>query len=478
MNDVKLALQPNEVADCRDGLILDAAQRASKYLKGVRERRVAPTPEAVAGLDGLKGEMSDGETAADVVLEMLDAFGSPATVANAGGRYFGFVNGGATPAAMAANVLAAAWDQNTALRVMSPAATVLEDTALRWIRDLLGLPPGSGGSFVSGATMATFTCLAAARQALLAAQGWDVESLGLFDAPPVQVIVSEEVHIAVKKALGLLGLGRDRVLTVPTDSQGRLRVDSIPKITGPTILSIQAGNVNSGSFDPAKDICAAVPKEHTWVHVDGAFGLWAACSPEYARLLEGFSDADSWATDGHKWLNLPYDCGILFVRNAEALHRAMSLEAAYLQAGTEREPMQWGPEMSRRARGVEAWAGLKSLGRAGLAAMIERTCRLAKRFADVLQAAGYEILNDVVINQVLVSFGSDTLTRSVVEAVQRDGTCWCGGTVWHGRYAMRISVCSWATDEHDVDLSLAAFIRIARECKEESKFASPIDARP
>lgn len=420
--------------------------------------------------------MPEQATAADAVLEMLDLFGSPATVANAGGRYFGFVNGGATPAALVANVLAAAWDQNTALRVMSPVAAVLEDTALEWIRNLLRLPPACAGSFVSGATMATFTCLAAARQALLRAQGWDVESQGLFNAPPIQVIASEEVHVSVKKALGMLGLGRDRISTVPTDSQGRQRVDLIPKITGPTILCIQAGNVNSGSFDRAKDICTAVPKEHTWVHVDGAFGLWAACSPQYAHLLDGFSDSDSWATDGHKWLNLPYDCGILFVRDAGALHRAMSLDAAYLQAGTEREPMQWGPEMSRRARGVEAWAALKSIGRAGLATMIERTCRHASRFADGLRAAGYEILNDVVINQVLVSFGSDRLTKSVVESVQHDGTCWCGGTVWHGRYAMRISVCSWATDEHNVDLSLAAFIRIARECKEQSKFATESNA--
>jgi len=460
---IKLREVPEAGGDCREMLMLDAAQRGFRYLHGIRQRNVAPKREALAGLECFREAIPNGPTSANAVLEMLDTFGSPATVANAGGRYFGFVNCGAVPAALAANVLAAAWDQNTALRVMSPVAVALEDIALNWIRDLLKLPAGSAGAFVSGASMASFTCLAAARHALLAAQGWDVEAHGLFGAPPIQVIVSEESHVAVRKALALVGLGRDRIVTVPADSQGRLRVERLPKITVPTILCIQAGNVNTGSYDPAKEICAVVPKDLTWVHVDGAFGLWAAASPQYAHLMDGFADADSWATDGHKWLNLPYDCGVVFVGQATALYDAMKLDASYLRPGTEREPMHWSPEMSRRGRGVEAWAALKSLGRTGVADLIERTCRHARRFAESLRAAGYEVLNEVAINQVLVSFGSEEVTRAVIDAVQRDGTCWCGSTVWQGRYAMRISVCSWVTDDHDVELSLAAMLRIAGE---------------
>ena len=444
-------------------LILDAAQRGANYLESMDTRRVGPSPADLANLAHLAGPLPTGPTDPATVLADLDRHGSPATIANSSGRYFGFVNGGSLPAARAANVLAAAWDQNVALRAMSPVSAFLEDLALEWSRELLGLPAGSAGALVTGATMANLTGLAAARQHLLAAQGWNAQTDGLFGAPPLSVIVSDESHISVRKALALLGLGGNRVTRVPTDSHGRLRADLLPPITGPTIVCLQAGNVNTGAFDPARALTEHPLRGQLWLHVDGAFGLWAAASPKTAHLMDGFSSCDSWCTDGQKWLNVPYDCGFAFVRHPEALFHSMNFDAAYLQQSADREPMQWGPEMSRRARGIEVWAALRSLGRSGVADLIDRTCAHARRFADELRAAGADILNDVVINQVLVRFGSDELTRAVVAALQADGTCWCGGTVWQGRAAMRISVSSWATSDDDVDRSLAAMLRLWRQ---------------
>jgi glutamate/tyrosine decarboxylase-like PLP-dependent enzyme len=449
------------IRDAAD-LVEAAARRARRYLETVRDRRVFPTPEAVAALDTFDEPMPDEGVPADEVLAALDEIGSPATVASAGGRYFGFVIGGSVPAAVAASVLAAAWDQNVVMRVTSPVAARLEEIALGWVRSLLGLPDQSAGILVTDATIANFTCLAAARHALLERQGWNVEAKGLFGAPEIPVVVGEEVHASALKALALLGLGRKRVIAVPTDAQGRMRADALPTLSHPAIVCIQAGNVNSGAFDPAADICRVVHDAGGWVHVDGAFGLWAACSPDRAHLVQDFPQADSWATDGHKWLNVPYDCGIAFVREPQALLRAMHMHADYFQVGREWEPMHWGPDASRRTRGVEVWAALQSLGRRGVADLVERTCRYAARMADGLRNAGFEILNEVVINQVLVSFGGDARTKAVIDAVQRDGTCWCGGTVWHGRYAMRISVSSWVTDDDDIDTSLDAIVRIAR----------------
>jgi len=447
----------------REQLFSDAAQRGVDYLRRIRQRSVAPADATLAALQQFDEALPIDPVNPQEVLQQLDELGSPATIANAGGRFFGFVNGGSVPAALAANILAAAWDQNAALRVMSPVAAALEDVALGWIKDLLGLPNESAGSFVTGATMANLTCLLAARHALLARAGWDVESHGLFGAPPFPIVVSEEIHASARKALAMAGLGRDRVMAVPTDSQGRMRADALPKLAAPALICIQAGNVNTGAFDPALEICAAAADSGSWVHVDGAFGLWAACAPERAHLLAGFPNADSWATDAHKWLNVPYDCGLAFVRDAPSLYQALNLQAAYLPPGAARDPMQWTPESSRRARGIEVWAALKSLGRSGLADLIERTCRHAERFAGGLRAAGYQILNDVVINQVLVRFGADQTTQSVIDAVQRDGTCWCGGTVWQGQRAMRISVSSWLTDEEDVEWSLDAILRAAKQ---------------
>jgi glutamate/tyrosine decarboxylase-like PLP-dependent enzyme len=445
----------------REELLVDAAQRGAAYLRRIRQRGVAPNDTAVANLQRFSEDLPAGPCDPAEVLKQLDEVGSPGTVANAGGRFFGFVNGGSVPAALAANVLAAAWDQNAGLRVMSPVAAVLEDVALGWIKSLFGLANECTGAFVTGATMANMTCLMAARNDLLARAGWDVEAQGLFGAPPFQVVVGEEVHASLRKALAMVGLGRDRVTTVPTDSQGRMRADAFPKLTEPALVCIQAGNVNTGAFDPAAEVCQAAEASGSWVHVDGAFGLWAGCAPDRAYLVKGYNDCSSWATDAHKWLNVPYDCGVALVRNSTALYNALNTQAAYLTPGALRDPMQWTPESSRRARGIEVWAALKSLGRSGLAEMVERTCRHATRFAEGLRAAGYTVLNDVVINQVLVRFKDDATTDAVIEAVQRDGTCWCGGTIWQGQRAMRISVSSWLTDEEDVEWSLDAILRAA-----------------
>lgn len=443
--------------------VLDQAARAAReYLEGVDARTVAPAPEAVEALAGLCGPLPASPADPEEIVRLLHTLGSPATVANSGGRYFGFVNGGSVPAAIAAAWLVSAWDQNAAFRVQSPVACALEQTALEWVCELLGLPQGCGGALTTGATMANFSGLAAARHTLLERAGWDAENDGLFGAPPITVVVGDEVHPSLVKALGLLGLGRKRVVRVPVDGQGRMRADALPHLDERTILCLQAGNVNTGAFDPAAAICPAARAAGAWVHVDGAFGIWAAASPEYRHLTHGFELADSWATDAHKWPNIGYDCGIALVREPATLSAAMSIQAPYLQQG-EREPSHFSPELSRRARGVELWAGLRSMGREGVAAIVERTSSHARRFAQELRDASYEVLNDVVINQVMVSFGSAEQTLRTTARLQAEGTCWCGSTVWHGRTAMRISVSNWATTEDDVDRSLEAMIRAARE---------------
>jgi glutamate/tyrosine decarboxylase-like PLP-dependent enzyme len=444
-------------------LLYSVAARAARYLEDIQERRVRPSAESISGLDQFVEPLPEESTEPEEVLSQLDDFGSPGTVGTAGPRFFGFVICGVLPSALAANWMASAWDQNAGLFAATPVGAVLEEVSLAWLLDALALPGGCGGAFVTSGTMANFTALAAARNNVLHRAGWDVERDGLFGAPPVNVVVGGEAHPSLAKSLGMLGLGRERVTSVPVDEQGRMRVDQLPALRGPAIVCIQAGNVNTGSFDPAREIVERAHAAGAWVHVDGAFGLWAAASPARAYLMDGFGEADSWATDAHKWLNVPYDSGLAFVRDAGTLRAAMGISAAYLPKGEHREPSQYVPELSRRARGVEIWAALKSLGRAGLAEMIERDCRCAKRFANGLAAAGYEVLNEVVLNQVLVSFGAADATRRVIEAVQADGACWCGATVWQGRTAMRISVCSWLTTEADVDRSLTAILRVARE---------------
>jgi glutamate/tyrosine decarboxylase-like PLP-dependent enzyme len=335
---------------------------------------------------------------------------------------------------------------------------------MRWLIELLELPASTGVGFVSGATVANFTALAAARNGVLNKVGWNVEAQGLFGAPPITVITGEEAHPTLLKSLGMLGLGRARIVRVPVDGQGRMRADALPAISGPTILCLQAGNVNTGSFDPFEAIIPHAQAVGAWVHVDGAFGLWAKASPALRLLANGLELADSWAADAHKWLNVPYDCGLALVRDAHTLKAAMAITAEYLPTETtERNPCDYVPELSRRARGVEVWMALRCLGRAGLAELFEKNCRQARRFAAGLREAGIEVLNDVVVNQVLVSFGDAARTREVITRIQRDGTCWCGGTVWQAKTAMRISVSSWATKDEDVERSLTAMIRAAAE---------------
>jgi glutamate/tyrosine decarboxylase-like PLP-dependent enzyme len=444
-------------------LMEDAAQRAIRYLDELPRRAIWPSDAALARLDAFIEPLQQESVPAETVLAMLDEFGSPATVANAGPRYFGYVVGGALPASVAANWLATAWDQNVHHWAGSPAGTRLEEVALRWITGLAGLPASTAGAFVTGASIANFCALAAARHALLAGQGWDVEAQGLHGAPELQVVVGEEVHSTVLKAVALLGLGRERVVRVPVDPQGRMRADALPAIRGPAILCLQAGNVNTGACDPMAEIIPRAREAGAWVHVDAAFGFWAAASPRLASRVDGIALADSWATDAHKWLNVPYDCGLALVRDPAALQGAMGIRAAYLPDEDRREPSRFGPELSRRGRGIEVWAALKHLGRDGLATMIERCCAHARRFAAGLAAAGHTVLNEVVLNQVLVSFGSPERTRQVIAAVQAEGTCWCSGTVWQGHTAMRISVSSWATTEEDVERSLAAILRVAAD---------------
>jgi glutamate/tyrosine decarboxylase-like PLP-dependent enzyme len=451
-----------------DDVLRDAAERAIRYRRDVGNRPVWPKAAAVEALARLDEALPATRQDDAAVLALLDEIASPATVATSGGRYFGFVVGSSLPATLAANWLAGAWDQNAGSVTQSPAATRLEEVATEWMLDVLGLPAGCEAGFVTCATMANFSALVAARHALFARKGWDVEKHGLFGAQPITVVVSEEVHISVLKALGLLGLGRDRVLRVPVDNQGRMCGDALPPLDDHTIVCIQAGNVNTGAFDPADAIVPLARRAGAWVHVDGAFGLWAKAAPARAHLLDGYADADSWATDAHKWLNVPYDSGIVFVREGQHLRGAMSMSAAYLVRSERREPWDCVPEFSRRARGVEVWAALRSLGREGLADLVERSCRHASRFADELRSAGCTILNDVVLNQVLVSFGDPETTRQVIAAVQADGTCWVGGTVWQGHTAMRISVSSWATTDDDVERSLAAIVRVAEDARRAS----------
>jgi glutamate/tyrosine decarboxylase-like PLP-dependent enzyme len=457
---------PNDSPSAQWDVLSDVALRSRRYLNDIGERCVRPESDAIARLAAFDVPLQEEPRSTASIVEELDRIGAPATMAIAGRRFFGFVNSSALPAALAVNWLSTAWEQHGGFYVSSPGSSTLERVALRWIIELLGLPPESTGAFVTGTTMGDVVSLAAARSAVLSRVGWDVEGDGLFDAPPITVIVGAEGHSTLFKALGMVGLGRRRVIKIPVDSQGRMRADALPRLSGPTIVCLQAGNVNTGASDPFRDIIDHVRASGApaWVHVDGAFGLWARATPTRAHLVDGVELADSWATDAHKWLNTPYDCGMAIVRDGDALRRSMEINAAYLPSSTDNvNYCDLTPEGSRRPRGVDAWAALRSLGRQGLADLVERHCRLAARFADAFTAAGLRVHNDVVLNQVLVSFGDAERTRKVIAAVQDDGTCWCGATVWQGVTAMRVSVIAWGTTEEDVDRSVAAILEIARE---------------
>lgn len=443
--------------------LLDAAHRAAlRYAEGLDARAVAPTPAALGALAGFHTPLPDGPTSPLAVLDTLDRLGSPATMATTGGRFFGFVVGGALPVTVAASWLAAAWDQNAGSYVLSPVAAELEDVAAGWLLDLLDLPRDATVGFVTGSTMGTFTAVAAARNWLLRRTGYDVKRRGLAGAPPLRVVTSEECHPTNLATLGYAGIGLDQVERVPTDSHGRLDADRLPDLDGRTLVLLQAGNINSGASDPFGPVCERARAAGAWVHVDGAFGLWARASPRHAHLVADVDRADSWSVDGHKWLNLPQDSAVYVCRHPGAVTDVFGVSATYLVHSPHRQPNTLTPELSRRARGVEFWAALARLGRSGVADIVERSCAHARRFAEGLGAGGYEVLNEVVLNQVVFALPTEAATRAALERIQSGGVTWLGPTTWKGRYALRISVSSAATTADDVERSLAAIVEAAR----------------
>ncbi|KAB1914151.1 pyridoxal-dependent decarboxylase [Micromonospora sp. AMSO31t] len=444
-----------------------AAEHAADYRRSLPDRPVGVPADHAALTDAFSGPLPAAPCPPERVLAELVAAAEPGLVASAGPRYFGFVVGGALPAATAADILAAGWDQLAFNAVTSPAAVAAETAAGGWLKELLGIPAASSVGFVTGAQAANTAGLAAARHQVLADVGWDAERRGLLGAPPIRVIAGDERHGTIDRSLRLLGLGTDVVEPVATGANGAVDLESLRAVLradgpGPTIVCLQAGNVNTGACDELREACELVHRHGGWAHVDGAFGLWAAASPTTRHLVDGLELADSWACDGHKWLNLPYDSAFAFCARPDVHAAAMSYAAAYLVgSGGAPAGADLTAESSRRARGFAVWAGLRELGRDGVAALVDRCCALARRFAEGLTAAGFEVANEVVLNQVLVGFGDDARTDRVVAAVQADGTCWAGGTTWRGRRLMRLSVSNAATTEADVDRSIAAIVRLA-----------------
>ncbi len=444
------------------GSLLHRAHRfAEEYATEVNERQVAPTPDAIAALQAFDEPLPEEGSAATDVLDLLHRVGSPATMAQTGGRYFGFVNGGLLPVGLAARWLGDTWDQNTAHYVMSPVSLRLEEVCERWLVDLLGLPDGTAAGFVTGTTLANLSGLAAARNELLRRGGWDVARQGLRGAPPIQVVAGADAHASVFRVVSLLGLGTECVELVPTDDQGRLALDQLPPFRAGVLVIAQAGNVNSGAFDPIGALSERAHAVDGWVHVDGAFGLWAGASKALESEFAGIETADSWAVDAHKTLNAPYDSGIVLCRDREALvstFRGDPGGESYFQWSEHRDGMSYTPSMSRRARSIELWAVLKSLGRSGVEQLVDQLCANARWFAKRLLEEGFEIHNDVVFNQVLASVGDDDRTLAVRDRIQEEGECWCGGSTWKGRAVIRISVCSWATTRDDIERAVASFV--------------------
>ena len=450
-------------------LLRATAERGAAYLEHLPQRRVGPTATPQELRAALALPLPDHPVDPATVVDDLATAAEPGLVGSAGPRYFGFVIGGALPAAVAADWLAAAWDQNAGIYALSPAASIAEEVASAWLVDVLGLPAGVSSAFVTGCQMAHVTCLAAARHHVLAALGWDVERDGLHGAPRVRVLAGEQRHATIDRALRYLGLGTNAIATVAADGQGRMDPDALTAALaagdGPAIVCAQLGQLNTGAFDPVGELTDRAHAHGAWVHIDGAFGLWARASRRLRESTAGSERADSWATDAHKWLNVPYDSGLAFTRHPAAHAGALGTRASYMiisETG-ERDQVDWNPEFSRRARGFAVYAALRSLGRSGVEALVDRCCALARRFADALDAAdGLEVCNDVVLNQVLVRVhGSDEATRATIERVQADGTCWLGGVDWQGRHVMRISVSGWSTTQDDVDRSVAAILRAA-----------------
>ncbi|MEM7539812.1 MAG: aminotransferase class V-fold PLP-dependent enzyme [Chloroflexota bacterium] len=440
-------------------LLQQASAAAIDYLGQIENRPIYPDDATVAKLSAFDELLPDSPQNASDILSLLHELGSPATSMQIGGRYFGFVNGGIIPVTLAAKWLTDTWDQNAGLYVMSPIVSTLEHVCEQWLCDLFNLPDDTAAGFVSGTSTATMCGLAAGRYCLLQRLGWDVNEQGLFDAPKLRVVTSDQAHGTVFKALALLGLGTANIERVPADDQGRLDITQMPTLDDHTLVVAQAGNVASGSFDPLGEICDRANEAGAWVHVDGAFGLWAATSPSRSYLTEGMEKAHSWSTDGHKTLNTPYDSGIVMCHDRSALVSAMQATGSYIQYSEQRDGMLYTPEMSRRARSVELWAALKFLGRQGAGELIDGLCDRAVQFGELLGAEGFTVLNDVVFNQCLVACDSPEETQATLANIQRSGECWCGGTTWQGKSAIRVSVCSWATTPADVERSVAAFVK-------------------
>jgi glutamate/tyrosine decarboxylase-like PLP-dependent enzyme len=440
-------------------LFQQAQEYAASYMDSIGKRPVFPDSEALEKMQVFKEPLPDLPCSGFEIVEQLHKYGSPATVAQTGGRYFGFVNGGTIPAAQAVQCLTAAWDQNAALYLMSPIASCLESICEQWLIDLFALPEQTVAGLLSGSSAATLSGIAAARFALLHKQGWDVNNDGLAGAPVLRIVLSEQAHSSVFKALALLGFGKNQLELIAVDAQGRMRTDLLPELDNRTIVIAQAGNVNSGAFDAIDTITDRSNKAGAWVHVDGAFGLWCAASRSRRYLTEGIAQADSWSVDGHKTLNAPYDCGIVLCKHPKALSSAMQASGSYIHYSEERDGMAYVPEMSRRLRSVELWATLKALGRQGIEDLVDSLHRYAKQFADELTVQGFQIYNDVVFNQILVACENQELTNKTLENIQQSGDCWCGGTFWQGQQLIRISVCSWRTDENDIHKSVAVFVK-------------------
>jgi len=445
-----------------------ALEFACEYIADLDERPPYPTPEALVNLEQFDQALPTSPTAASDLLAQLHKVGSPATTALNGGRYFGFVNGGVLPAALAARLLADVWDQNAGLAVMSPIAAKLEAVCETWLAELFGLPEGTALGLVSGTSAATLCGLLAGRNALLRRQGWDVNRQGLFGAPPLRVVMSSGAHATVPKALAILGIGSDQMELAPADDQGRFDPLALPPLDKRTILILQAGNVNSGAFDPFLPLCRAANAAGAWIHIDGAFGLWARACESKSHLTAGIELANSWSVDAHKTLNAPYDCGIVLCRDRGALVSALQASDSYIPPGPGRDGMLTTPDMSRRARGIELWAALKSLGADGIDQLVAQLCARARQFSSELEARGFRILNDVVFNQVLVACETPALTARTLAQIQAGGECWCGGTEWQGEPAIRISVCSWATTEAHVARAAAAFDKAREQARSAS----------
>ncbi|WP_395375224.1 pyridoxal phosphate-dependent decarboxylase family protein [Marinicella sp. W31] len=459
-------IQETMFKDMQDKSIFEQARAyAFEYADQVDTMRVYPTEESIQNLSALQENMPTESCDAEHVLNLLQKYAAPATVAQTAGRYFGFVNGGVIPAAVAAKWMTDMWDQCGGLYLTSPVNAVLESICEQWLKELFGLPEDTVAGFVTGTSMANLCALAAARYRLLKNVGWDVNAQGLNGAPQLKLIAHEHTHASIVKTLAMLGFGKENIHWVPSDEAGRIQVDAVPELDQQSVLILQAGNVNSGAFDPFTELCERAESAGAWVHVDGAFGLWAGASEELKYLTEGIHKATSWAVDGHKTLNTPYDCGIVLCRDHKAMITALQAHGDYLIYSDKRDPLLYTPEMSKRARAIELWATMKFLGRRGIDDMVTGFHALSKYIAQQLKKAGFRILNDVVFNQVLVACDDAEQTQKTLQYIQQSGTCWCGGSNWHGEPVIRISICSWATTADDVDQTVEAFIRARTQFK-------------